>query len=68
MEKDSCRKYQEIENQMYMAQGKNRTMQISIGISFFSPLPQDDEIMRLNAMFKGMVVDNFGPTRFRDEA
>nr|POF06031.1 hypothetical protein CFP56_47742 [Quercus suber] len=28
----------------------------------------DEEITRLNAMFKGMVVDNFGPTRFRDEA
>ena len=28
----------------------------------------DEEIMRLNAMFKGMVVNNFGPTRFRDEA
>ena len=27
----------------------------------------NEEIMRLNAMFKGMVVDNFGPTRLRDE-
>ncbi|KAF3972792.1 hypothetical protein CMV_003723 [Castanea mollissima] len=31
-------------------------------------LLSDEEIMRVNAMFKGMVVDNFGPTRFRDEA
>ena len=28
----------------------------------------DEEITRLNAMFKGMVVYNFGPTRFRNEA
>ena len=28
----------------------------------------NEKIMRLNVMFKGMVVDNFGPTRFRDEA
>ena len=27
----------------------------------------NEEIMRLNAMFKGMVVHNFGPTRLRDE-
>ena len=28
----------------------------------------DEEIMRSNAMFKGMVVNNFGPTSFIDEA
>ena len=28
----------------------------------------DKKIMRLNAMFKDMVANNFGPTRFRDEA
>ena len=31
MEKDNGRKHQEIENQMYMAQGKSKAMQISIG-------------------------------------
>ena len=31
MEKDSSRKHQEIENQMYTAQGKSKAMQISIG-------------------------------------
>ena len=30
MEKDSGRKHQEIENQMYTAQEKSKTMQISI--------------------------------------
>ena len=30
MEKDNSRKHQEIENQMYMAQGKSKAMQISI--------------------------------------
>ena len=35
MEKDSSRKHQEIENQMYTAQGKSKTMQISIGISSY---------------------------------
>ena len=35
VEKDSGRKYQEIENQMYMAQGKSKTMQISIGTSSY---------------------------------
>ena len=31
MENDSSRKHQEIENQMYTAQGKSKAMQISIG-------------------------------------
>ena len=35
MEKDSGRKHQEIENQMYMAQRKSKTMQISIGTSSY---------------------------------
>ena len=35
MEKDSGRKHQEIENQMYTAQGKSKAMQISIGISSY---------------------------------
>ena len=35
MEKDSGRKHQEIENQMYTAQGKSKTMQISIGTSSY---------------------------------
>ena len=35
MEKDSGRKHQEIENQMYMAQGNNKAMQISIGTSSY---------------------------------
>ena len=35
MEKDNGRKHQEIENQMYTAQGKSKAMQISIGISSY---------------------------------
>ena len=35
MEKDSGRKHQEIENQMYMAQGNSKAMQISIGTSSY---------------------------------
>ena len=35
MEKDSDRKHQEIENQTYTAQGKSKTMQISIGTSSY---------------------------------
>ena len=35
MEKDSGRKHQEIENQMYTTQGKSKTMQISIGTSSY---------------------------------
>ena len=35
MEKDNGRKYQEIENQMYMAQGKSKAIQISIGTSSY---------------------------------
>ena len=35
MEKDSGRKHQEIENQTYTAQGKSKTMQISIGTSSY---------------------------------
>ena len=31
MEKDGSRKHQEIENQMYTAQGKSKAIQISIG-------------------------------------
>ena len=35
MEKDNGRKHQEIENQMYMAQGKSKAIQISIGTSSY---------------------------------
>ena len=35
MEKDNGRKHQEIENQMYTAQGKSKAMQISIGTSSY---------------------------------
>ena len=34
-EKDSGRKHQEIENQMYTTQGKSKAMQISIGTSSY---------------------------------
>ena len=35
MEKDNGRKHQEIENQMYTAQGKSKAIQISIGTSSY---------------------------------
>ena len=35
MEKDNGRKHQETENQMYMAQGKCKAIQISIGTSSY---------------------------------
>ena len=35
MEKDSGKKHQEIENQMYTVQGKSRAIQISIGTSSY---------------------------------
>ena len=35
MENDSGRKHQEIENQMYTAQGKSKAMLISIGTSSY---------------------------------
>ena len=35
MEKDNGRKHQEIENQMYTAQGKSKAIQISIGTNSY---------------------------------
>ena len=35
IENDNGRKHQKIENQMYMAQGKSKAMQISIGTSSY---------------------------------